>query len=194
MTRFITAAAMACAFALAIGAAEAHPKQARNDSGVAAQCVTLSPGREMCPDASARAGKAPAGRAGRSEHRSASTSRTCLTPDTRTILERAEARFGVTFTLVSTCRPGAFIAGTNHLSEHARGRAVDLLVPRGVSKAAVVKWLYANAPGVTMVYRNMPHVHFDTGPYHTLACGGCGQRRAGHARVVHAGGAAEATP
>lgn len=115
----------------------------------------------------------------------ATTSRSCLTYDTRAVLERAESHFGVTFKLVSTCRPGAFIAGTNHVSEHARGRAVDLLVPRGVSKQAVVRWFYANARGVTMVYRGMAHVHFDTGRYHKLACGGCGSRKAKRVRYAH---------
>lgn len=109
-------------------------------------------------------------------------SRACLTADTRAVLEAAEAHFGVTFKLVSTCRPHAVIAGTNHVSEHARGRAVDLLVPRGVAKRDVVRWFYAHARGVTMVYRTMPHVHFDTGRYHALACGGCGHRRV---RLAH---------
>ena len=113
-------------------------------------------------------------------------SRACLTLDTRAVLERAEAHFGVTFKLVSTCRPGARIAGTNHVSEHARGRAVDLLVPKGISKAAVVRWFFANAKGVTMVYRMMAHVHFDTGRYHKLACGGCGERRSRRTRLAHA--------
>jgi len=68
MTRFKTAAAMACAFlALASGAAEARPKQARIDSGVAVQCMSVGPGREICPDASARAGERRTGRAARSE-------------------------------------------------------------------------------------------------------------------------------
>jgi len=196
MTRFITAVAMACAFvALAIGAAEARPNQARGESGVAVQCFAVSPGREVCPGASARASEPRAVRTGRAGRVAASVSRNCLTSDTRAVLERAERHFGVTFTLVSTCRPGAFIAGTNHLSEHSRGRAVDLLVPRGVTKATVVKWLYANARGVTMVYRGMAHVHFDMGPYHKLACGDCGKRSPARSRIVHASGArAEASP
>jgi uncharacterized protein YcbK (DUF882 family) len=106
----------------------------------------------------------------------ATTDRSCLTPDTRAILESAEAHFNTHFIVVSTCRPGAVIAGTHDASQHRYGRAVDLLVPRGVSKRAVVRWLFANAPGVTMTYARMAHVHFDTGPYHALACGGCGRR------------------
>jgi hypothetical protein len=112
----------------------------------------------------------------------ATVSRSCLTTDTRALLEQAEAHFGVTFTLVSTCRPGAVIAGTNHPSEHRYGKAVDLLVPRGTSKAEVVKWFYAHARGVIMTYARMKHVHFDTGPYHTLACGGCHRVRVAHAQ------------
>jgi len=112
-------------------------------------------------------------------------SRSCLTSDTRSLLDQAESHFGVVFKIVSTCRPGARIAGTNHISEHARGRAVDLLVPRGTSKQSVVQWFYRNAKGVTMVYRGMAHVHFDTGQYHKLACGGCGGRKM-HSRVAHA--------
>lgn len=196
MTRFITAVAMACAFAaLAIPSAEARPKQARADSAVAVHCVSTAPGREVCPDASARAGEARAGRTGRPARGLASTSRSCLTADTLAVLERAEARFGVMFTLVSTCRPGARIAGSGRISEHAHGRAVDLLVPRGVSKRAVVRWLHANASGVTMVYRGMDHVHFDTGPYHAMACGGCGRKPGPvRSRLVRAGGAEAVTP
>lgn len=64
MTRFMTAVAMACAcFALAIGAAEARPKQGRIDFGVAVQCFAAAPGREVCPDRPARASAGRAGRA-----------------------------------------------------------------------------------------------------------------------------------
>lgn len=115
----------------------------------------------------------------------ATTDRGCLTADTRAVLEAAERQFGVRFVLVSTCRPGAVIAGTRHASQHRYGRAVDLKVPRSVSKRAVVRWLYAHARGVTMVYRSMAHVHFDTGPYHALACGGCGTPK-GKVRYAHA--------
>jgi hypothetical protein len=115
----------------------------------------------------------------------ATVSRSCLTHETRALLEAAEVHFGVTFTLVSTCRPSAIIAGTHQASEHRYGRAVDLLVPKGTSKADVVHWFYDHAPGVTMTYRSMAHVHFDTGPYHNLACGGCGRPR--RIRLAHGG-------
>ena len=121
---------------------------------------------------------------GRATKGVATTDRACLTADTRAVLDAAERHFNTRFALVSTCRPGAVIAGTRHASQHRYGRAVDLNVPNTVSKGAVVKWLYANAPGVTMIYRGMSHVHFDTGPYHNLACGGCGVRKA-RTRYAH---------
>jgi YD repeat-containing protein len=113
----------------------------------------------------------------------ASTSRECLTGATLAILERGERHFGVRFSIVSTCRPGATIAGSRHPSQHRFGKAVDFIPPRTLSKAAVVRWFYANAPGVTMTYANMAHVHFDTGPFHKLAH--AGPRRVRYARIAH---------
>jgi hypothetical protein len=96
-------------------------------------------------------------------------SRACLTSDTRAVLEGAEAHFAIKFQLVSTCRPGAIIAGTQDKpSWHRYGRAVDLLVPAGIAKSELVTWLYEHARGVVMTYYNMPHIHFDTGTYHKL--------------------------
>lgn len=111
-----------------------------------------------------------------------SVSRNCLTNDTRTALEAAERHFGVTFVLASTCRPGAVIAGSGDPSWHRYGRAVDLLVPRGISKADVVAWLFAHVRGVVMTYRNMGHVHFDTGTYHKLVRGADAYGGRRHAR------------
>lgn len=128
-------------------------------------CVPDNNGRVVCGQGGERIQPGPRAKA--------SVSRACLTPDTRAVLNQAEDHFGVKFRIVSTCRPGARIAGTRHISQHARGRAVDLIVPRSIAKAAVVRWFYEHAKGVTMVYRGMAHVHFDTGPYHALACGGC---------------------
>ena len=50
--------------------------------------------------------------------------RTCLTPPARALLERIEEKFG-RVKLVSTCRPGATIAGTGRPSRHASGNAID---------------------------------------------------------------------
>lgn len=113
----------------------------------------------------------------------AGVSRSCLTPDTRNLLSRLEAAFG-SVQIVSTCRPGAVIAGTGHPSEHRYGRAVDFNAPSG-KKAAIVQWLIANNPsGGTMTYASMGHIHMDTGRHHfvSLNSGGGGGRH--HARYA----------
>ena len=103
-------------------------------------------------------------------------SRSCLAPDAQAVLTNLERRFGPV-KVISTCRPGARIAGTNKPSHHATGRAVDFIAPRG-RKAEVVRWLYQHNSGLVMTYAAMGHVHFDVGPYHAIACGGCGKRPA----------------
>ena len=99
-------------------------------------------------------------------YQSASRSRDCLSPATRELLSRLEARFG-RVNLVSTCRPGARIS-TGHLSWHARNRAFDFLVPKGVDKRDVMVWLGKNSPGVTISYRSMDHIHTDTGDFRKI--------------------------
>jgi hypothetical protein len=114
---------------------------------------------------------------GRHQHRSlahnaydnVSVSRSCLNRETRQLLDRVEAEFGPV-QIVSTCRPGAVIAGTHHASMHRYGRAVDFNAPPG-RKAAIVRWLAANNPGGTMTYASMGHIHMDTGPYHFVSLG-----------------------
>jgi hypothetical protein len=92
----------------------------------------------------------------------ASASRTCLTSAARALLGRIEARFG-RVQVISTCRPGARIAGTGRISRHASGNAVDFKV--NGKKAQVVRWLIANhRSGGTMTYAGMSHVHVDIGP------------------------------
>jgi uncharacterized protein YcbK (DUF882 family) len=98
-----------------------------------------------------------------------SVSRSCLNRETRQLLDRVEAEFGAV-QIVSTCRPGAVIAGTHHASMHRYGRAVDFNAPPG-RKAAIVRWLAANNPGGTMTYASMGHIHMDTGPYHFVSLG-----------------------
>ena len=89
--------------------------------------------------------------------------RTCLTAEVRALLDRVERQFGPVKT-ISTCRPGAFIAGTGHPSRHASGNAVDFLA--GTRKAAIVEWLIANhRDGGTMTYADMDHIHIDVGPH-----------------------------
>jgi hypothetical protein len=68
--------------------------------------------------------------------------RTCLSPAARTLLERIEAQFGAVG-IISTCRPGAVIAGSGRPSRHASGNAIDFNAPSG-RKSEVVHWLLAN--------------------------------------------------
>lgn len=104
----------------------------------------------------------------RSSHGSAGTSRGCLTSAARAILSRIEQKFG-RMEIVSTCRPGARIAGTGHISRHASGNAIDFHA--GSRKGAVVKWLIANhRGGGTMTYADMSHIHVDIG-HHFVSLG-----------------------
>jgi uncharacterized protein YcbK (DUF882 family) len=89
------------------------------------------------------------------------TSTTCLTSEARNLLARIRAQFG-NVEIVSTCRPGAKIAGTNYPSKHASGQAIDFRVPG--RKAEVVSWLIANdRMGGIMTYSDMDHIHVDVG-------------------------------
>lgn len=98
---------------------------------------------------------------------SAGTSRSCLTSAARGLLNRIESHFG-SVQIISTCRPGARIAGSGRPSRHASGNAVDFNAPRG-KKGAIVKWLIANHhSGGTMTYRGMSHIHVDIG-YHFVS-------------------------
>jgi hypothetical protein len=90
------------------------------------------------------------------------TSRACLTPAARGLLAQIEAQFGPV-SVVSTCRPGAVIAGTGRPSRHASGNAIDFNAPGG-KKAEVVRWLIANHhSGGVMTYASMNHIHVDIG-------------------------------
>ena len=109
------------------------------------------------------------------------TSRTCLSPNARTLLSRIEAQFG-RMQVVSTCRPGARIAGSGRPSRHASGNAIDFKAPRG-RKGEVVRWLIANhRTGGIMTYAGMGHIHVDVGPrFVSLNAGSRRGRRARHA-------------
>jgi hypothetical protein len=92
--------------------------------------------------------------------------RTCLKPAARALLERIEAEFGP-MEIISTCRPGARIAGTGRISKHATGEAIDFNAGR--RKGEVVRWLIANHKGGgTMTYADMSHIHVDVG-YHFVS-------------------------
>lgn len=88
--------------------------------------------------------------------------RTCLTAAAHALLNRIEQRFGPV-KVMSTCRPGAFIAGSGRPSRHASGNAVDFNA--GSRKAAIIEWLIANHRGGTMTYPGMDHIHVDIGPH-----------------------------
>jgi len=90
----------------------------------------------------------------------------CLKPEARALLDRIEAEFG-RMEIISTCRPGARIAGTGRISKHATGEAIDFNA--GNRKGDVVRWLIANhKAGGTMTYATMSHVHVDVG-HHFVA-------------------------
>jgi uncharacterized protein YgiM (DUF1202 family) len=95
--------------------------------------------------------------------------RACLMPAARTLLEQIEGRFGPV-KLVSTCRPGATIAGTGRASKHASGNAIDF--DAGSRKEQIVEWLIANhREGGTMTYPDMDHIHVDIGPHFVSIAG-----------------------
>ena len=94
---------------------------------------------------------------------SGGTSVTCLTWEARALLNRIRAHFG-NVQLVSTCRPGAKIAGTRYPSKHASGQAIDFRVPG--RKGEAVRWLIAHHHnGGVMTYSDMDHIHVDIGPH-----------------------------
>jgi hypothetical protein len=105
----------------------------------------------------------------------AGTSRSCLQAQARALLDRIEAQFGPV-NIVSTCRPGAVIAGSGKPSKHRYGLAVDF--EAGGRKAAIVNWLRANHhAGGTMTYARMSHIHVDIGPRFVSLGSGGGRRK-----------------
>jgi hypothetical protein len=104
------------------------------------------------------------------------TSRSCLQAPARALLDRIESQFGPV-RVVSTCRPGAVVAGSGKPSKHRYGLAVDF--DAGGRKGAIVNWLRANHhSGGTMTYARMSHIHVDIGPrFVSLGAGGGRKRR-----------------
>lgn len=100
---------------------------------------------------------------------STGTSRSCLTAAARQLLERIEQQFGKV-QIVSTCRPGATIAGTGRPSRHASGNAIDFQA--GSRKGEIVRWLIANHHGGgTMTYPGITHIHVDVGRHFVALAG-----------------------
>jgi hypothetical protein len=96
--------------------------------------------------------------------------RKCLTPAVRAVLDKIEVRFGPV-KVISTCRPGARIAGSGRISRHASGNAVDF--EAGSRKGAIINWLVANhKTGGTMTYGDMSHIHVDVGQHFVSLAGG----------------------
>ncbi|WP_171946473.1 D-Ala-D-Ala carboxypeptidase family metallohydrolase [Hyphomicrobium sp. CS1GBMeth3] len=129
--------------------------------------------------------KAPVGRKARLANRSmtavarsgggATASRGCLKPAAAALLARIESQFGAV-KVISTCRPGARIAGSGKPSKHGFGLAVDF--DAGARKQAIVNWLRANhTAGGTMTYARMSHIHVDIGPRFVSLGAGGGKRR-----------------
>jgi hypothetical protein len=108
--------------------------------------------------------RTPVSRRGVTSYATGGGSRACLTGPTRALLGRIEAQFG-RIQIVSTCRPGAVIAGSGRPSKHASGQAIDFNAPSG-RKGEVVRWLIANhKSGGVMTYSGMSHIHVDIGPH-----------------------------
>ena len=107
----------------------------------------------------------------------ASSSRSCLTGATRQVLAGLEARFGA-MKVISTCRPGAVIAGSGMPSQHRYGKAVDFM-PAAGQRAAILSWLRSHANGAVITYPT-GHIHFDTGGYRNFSLSG--KARAAYAR------------
>jgi len=101
----------------------------------------------------------------------ATASRGCLQASAAALLARIESQFGPV-KVISTCRPGARIAGSGKPSKHGFGLAVDF--DAGARKQAIVNWLRANhTSGGTMTYARMSHIHVDIGPrFVSLGAGG----------------------
>jgi hypothetical protein len=105
----------------------------------------------------------------------ATASRGCLQPAAAALLARIESQFGPV-KVISTCRPGARIAGSGKPSKHGFGLAVDF--DAGSRKQAIVNWLRANhTSGGTMTYARMSHIHVDIGPRFVSLGAGGGRRR-----------------
>jgi hypothetical protein len=105
------------------------------------------------------------------------TSLWCLNSAALRLLDRIEAEFGPV-EIISTCRPGAIIAGSNRPSHHGTGNAIDFNA--GERKAAILKWLIANhRQGGTMTYADMDHIHVDIGRHFVSLAASSGRSRGG---------------
>jgi hypothetical protein len=156
------ATSLAVILAASILPATLLPAQAQNaDDAGATSGISTSHYSQFGPFRTAHRAHRSRGGAG-----GASASRSCLTGETRALLSRFEARFG-TVKVISTCRPGAVIAGSGRPSQHRYGKAVDFM-PKPGQRAAMLAWLRSNANGAVITY-GTGHIHFDTGGYRNFA-------------------------
>lgn len=169
------ATSLAVILAASILPATLLPAQAQNagDAG-AASGISTSHYSQFGPFRTAHRGHRSRGSAG-----GASASRSCLTGETRALLSRFEARFG-SVKVISTCRPGAVIAGSGRPSQHRYGKAVDFM-PKPGQRAAMLAWLRSNANGAVITY-GTGHIHFDTGGYRNFAVSAKARRAYARAR------------
>lgn len=104
-------------------------------------------------------------------HRCASTSAASLSPRAATLWVRIKAAFPDA-RIVSARRCGARTP-SGHRSYHASGDAIDWTTRRF---AAGVAWSRKHAPGLTMTYPGMSHIHSDVGRWKAYAHGYGGRR------------------
>ncbi len=168
-TRFLSIAA-ALAGLVAISATSAVAKPHPDSNGASASRASLAKNYTAKSNKRyAKSGKSRryAGKKGLksrslTNYASGGTSRSCLQPQARALLNRIESQFGAV-SIVSTCRPGAVIATSGKPSKHRYGLAIDF--DAGGRKGAIVNWLIKNHhSGGTMTYRGMSHIHVDIGP------------------------------
>ena len=95
------------------------------------------------------------------------TSRSCLTHETRQVLEGLESYLGEKVNIVATCVRKAMAGDPKRMSEHSFGRAVDL---KTGLKAKALEYLKTHAH-LVMTYSWSSHIHFDMGPYHKVILG-----------------------
>jgi len=175
-TRSLTiAVALAGLFAVTATGADAKPHSeeqmssasrptiAKNFTGKTKSYARSGKGQRYAKQGQSRRYGAKKGLSSRSvtSYASGGTSRSCLQPQARALLNRIESQFG-SVSIVSTCRPGAVIATSGKPSKHRNGLAIDF--DAGSRKGAIVNWLVKNHhSGGTMTYRNMSHIHVDIG-------------------------------
>jgi len=148
MIKRLSTAAIGCAFACSIGSVQASPYFGFDGRHYGEIENAPNYGRAKVEH-------------GKLDH--ADAPRKCLKPEIRALLEKVEDLFGPV-EVISTCRPGATIAGTGRPSRHASGNAVDF--EAGSKKAQILNWLVANNhAGGTMTYSDMSHIHIDYGPH-----------------------------